>query len=218
MKDSLQVKCPNCGFTFNSKGKKAKVTCSNCGYSYSKFEALATKTFKENPKATLEFSGIKIHKPRGGQELSTKVKNEVYDRDNGRCVVCGSYQNLEFHHLIGRHRELLKHDLLSDPRYKDTVIGTHEAKNIVLICQKCHYLHTFWLNPKWWKSSYMKEMKLEHSSWKEPKVKQLFPGENYSALVLKQQMIGSKLANIALTQEPEEWKRYVTSIRNLRSS
>jgi 5-methylcytosine-specific restriction endonuclease McrA len=204
----MQVKCPNCGFIFYSKGKKARVTCSNCGYSYSKFEALAIKTFKDNPKATLEFSGIKIHKPRGGRELSTEVRNEVYERDKGRCVVCGSYQNLEFHHLIERHREILKNDLSSDPRYKGIVIGTHEAKNVVLICQKCHYLHTYWINPKWWKSSYVKEMKLVHGSWKEPKAKQLFPGQTYSALVHKQRMIDSALDTIALTQEPEEWKRY----------
>lgn len=53
--------------------------------------------------------------------ISQKVKDLVWNRDNGRCVVCGSNRNLEFDHII--------------PFSKG---GANTYRNIQLMCQTCN--------------------------------------------------------------------------------
>jgi len=81
--------------------------------------------------------------------LKAATKRAVYQRDLGRCVVCGSTEKLEYHHLLQVHRGIQKNNLENEPRYKNVKIGTDDISNIILLCQKCHYLHTFWINPMW---------------------------------------------------------------------
>ena len=62
---------------------------------------------------------IKIGRKR--EPIPQKVKDEVWRRDGGRCVLCGSQENLEFDHII--------------PLSKG---GSNTVRNIQLLCQKCN--------------------------------------------------------------------------------
>lgn len=58
---------------------------------------------------------------RAREPISEDVKFEVWRRDQGRCVICGSQENLEFDHII--------------PFSKG---GSSTARNIQLLCQNCN--------------------------------------------------------------------------------
>lgn len=64
-------------------------------------------------------------KPRRGAQgkFSTKTMKEIFERDGGRCVRCGTYQNLESkpHHVIFRSQG-----------------GPGTVDNGVTVCRPCH--------------------------------------------------------------------------------
>lgn len=53
--------------------------------------------------------------------ISAKVKKIVYERDGGRCVLCGSSQGLPEAHYIPR-----------------SAGGLGIEENVVTLCRKCH--------------------------------------------------------------------------------
>lgn len=53
--------------------------------------------------------------------ISSSVRMEVWRRDGGKCVKCGSRENLEYDHII--------------PISKG---GSNTARNIELLCEKCN--------------------------------------------------------------------------------
>jgi len=53
--------------------------------------------------------------------IPENVRHEVWRRDKGRCVTCGSVMNLEFDHLIPVSRG-----------------GSNTARNVQLLCQECN--------------------------------------------------------------------------------
>lgn len=57
----------------------------------------------------------------GRQPIPNDVKMFVWQRDRGRCVRCGSQENLEYDHII--------------PVSKG---GSNTARNIQLLCEKCN--------------------------------------------------------------------------------
>lgn len=63
-------------------------------------------------------NGVKIEIDR---YISPEVRREVWRRDQGRCVQCGSQLNLEFDHII--------------PISKG---GSNTVRNIQLLCEKCN--------------------------------------------------------------------------------
>lgn len=55
------------------------------------------------------------------RRISQSVKDKVWNRDSGKCVECGSNENLEFDHII--------------PHSKG---GANTYRNIQLLCEKCN--------------------------------------------------------------------------------
>jgi hypothetical protein len=55
------------------------------------------------------------------QPMSSNVKTYVWQRDGGRCVICGSKERLEFDHIIPIAKR-----------------GSNTARNIQLLCEKCN--------------------------------------------------------------------------------
>lgn len=56
-----------------------------------------------------------------GREIPQSVKEQVWRRDNGRCVVCGSQQGLEYDHIIPFSRG-----------------GASTFRNVQLLCESCN--------------------------------------------------------------------------------
>lgn len=83
--------CPYCNATLNKKDKSCKI-CGNI----------------------FEIS-------KDSRNLSENTKREVWRRDQGRCVECGSKERLEFDHII--------------PYSKG---GSNTPRNIQLLCEKCN--------------------------------------------------------------------------------
>lgn len=54
-------------------------------------------------------------------DISLKVKNEVYKRDNGKCIICGLY-GVPNSHVLRRSRG-----------------GLGICTNIVTMCPRCHF-------------------------------------------------------------------------------
>jgi 5-methylcytosine-specific restriction endonuclease McrA len=57
----------------------------------------------------------------GREPIPDDVKMFVWNRDGGKCVRCGSNQNLEFDHIIPLSRG-----------------GSNTARNLQLLCERCN--------------------------------------------------------------------------------
>ena len=55
------------------------------------------------------------------RKISQSVKDKVWNRDNGRCVLCGSNENIEFDHIV--------------PFSKG---GSNTYRNIQILCESCN--------------------------------------------------------------------------------
>ena len=58
---------------------------------------------------------------RKRKPISQNIKDKVWRRDNGKCVLCGSNENIEFDHII--------------PFSKG---GTDTYRNLQILCEKCN--------------------------------------------------------------------------------
>jgi hypothetical protein len=55
--------------------------------------------------------------------ITNTVYKKVFNRDKGKCAVCGSTNGLECHHIIPRSRG-----------------GIGEPSNLCMLCKSCHYV------------------------------------------------------------------------------
>lgn len=58
---------------------------------------------------------------RSNRSISVTVRREVWRRDQGRCVICGSQERLEFDHVI-----------------PVAMGGSNTVRNIQLLCERCN--------------------------------------------------------------------------------
>jgi len=92
--EKRKLKCPYCG-----EMRENEEYCKLCGYA-------KPEEIKEEERS---------------RTIPTRVRNEVWRRDNGRCVECGDKVNLEFDHII-----------------PFSLGGSNTARNIQLLCEKCN--------------------------------------------------------------------------------
>lgn len=65
-------------------------------------------------------------------DIPPNVKKIVYERDNGRCIICGKRGNPNAHFV------------------KRGQGGLGIPENVVTLCPDCHYQEDFGLNCKWY--------------------------------------------------------------------
>jgi hypothetical protein len=70
---------------------------------------------------TKQLEEPKVENEKSSRRISQTVKDKVWNRDGGKCVECGSNENLEFDHII--------------PHSKG---GANTYRNIQLLCEPCN--------------------------------------------------------------------------------
>ena len=53
--------------------------------------------------------------------VTDETYKKVYERDKGICQLCGTSQNLQLHHILGRGKTL-----------------TNDINNCIMLCENCH--------------------------------------------------------------------------------
>ena len=53
--------------------------------------------------------------------VKKEIYEQVYERDKGKCRLCGTSLNLQLHHINGRGKSL-----------------TNDINNCIMLCQHCH--------------------------------------------------------------------------------
>ena len=83
------------------------------------------KTSSKNITAEIVSEALKMLTPdqqvHGRLGIPSEVRREVWRRDGGKCVKCGSRQNLEYDHIIAVSQG-----------------GSNTARNIELLCEVCN--------------------------------------------------------------------------------
>lgn len=79
------------------------INCRNC-----------LKIERRNNKSINKVSKNKI-------SVTKETYNKVIERDNYKCRLCGTTQNLQLHHICGRGKKL-----------------TNDINNCIMLCQHCH--------------------------------------------------------------------------------
>lgn len=75
-------------------------------------------------------------------DIPPAVKRAVWERDGGRCVVCGSYNAAPNAHYISRAKG-----------------GLGIPKNIVTLCQNCHFEYDNGITPALYKKRILAHLK-----------------------------------------------------------
>ena len=95
------------------------------GYSETDVMALILDKLEQKKRkvdrAVVRISQSEFESANGRQPIPDDVKMFVWQRDGGRCIKCGSQENLEFDHII--------------PLAKG---GSNTSRNIQLLCEKCN--------------------------------------------------------------------------------
>lgn len=60
-------------------------------------------------------------KSNNKEEVTKETYNIVFNRDKGKCALCGTAKNLQLHHILGRSKLL-----------------TNKIDNCIMLCENCH--------------------------------------------------------------------------------
>lgn len=107
-----------------NKGIKQEEIAQQTGMLQSAVSRFFSLKFKPTLDTFLQIAkAIKVNFFFEDQErkIEQKVKDLVWNRDNGKCVLCGSNEKLEFDHII--------------PFSKG---GSNTYRNIQILCEKCN--------------------------------------------------------------------------------
>lgn len=126
--------CPNCGTLVDLQSKlfdaerKRLGPCDKCGEELWQLSSVSpNKTASSwqcgycGKKEILRAHGVGSRAADGRTAIPKDVQREVWRRDKGRCVECGSQEKLEFDHIIPHSRG-----------------GSNTTRNIQLLCEKCN--------------------------------------------------------------------------------
>jgi hypothetical protein len=92
------------------------------GFDLSQKDAVQLKVMMERAGAKIRIEQTARREPIAGRTpIPESVRHEVWRRDRGRCVDCGSRENLEFDHIV--------------PWSKG---GSNTARNLELRCEICN--------------------------------------------------------------------------------
>lgn len=114
---------------FNNSFYEVKVSASESEYTKEELAYfIKEKIYKANKKFEQIKKQVQLYEKfetknesERREPISEEVRFEVWRRDGGKCVICGSQKNLEFDHII--------------PFSKG---GSSTARNIQLLCQDCN--------------------------------------------------------------------------------
>lgn len=70
-----------------------------------------------------------------------EIRKMIYERDGGRCIICGSHWKLHFHHIVFR-----------------SSLGSDTLENLVCVCFRCHGIYCHGVKEKRWRESFKEYM------------------------------------------------------------
>jgi rubredoxin len=95
--------------------------CKKCQYAYIKSRGYNfTKTVRKYQKNASQRYGISVTSIR---KYGVKKALFIFDRDNRKCRVCGTENNLHIHHL---------------DHTGERISPNNEPENLILVCLSCH--------------------------------------------------------------------------------
>ena len=137
------ISCSKCSDTnhllkkVNNTGTSIYIECETCSKSnwmkpvnddYDTNELARTfrsyshlKLYNEDYSFSFNYNASVPNKKKVSRHISQSTKDKVWNRDNGKCVQCGSKEKLEFDHII--------------PHSKG---GANTYRNIQLLCEPCN--------------------------------------------------------------------------------
>lgn len=90
-----------------------------------------------------------MHKSTTKCDISPKVRQEVYDRDNHRCIICGN-PNVQIAHYIPRSR-----------------LGLGIPENLACLCVVCHFECDNGKNSKQYQARFRAYLQSKYEDWDE---------------------------------------------------
>lgn len=123
---------------FYCSRKRAVIEITDCyGCINKEYKKVAKSTLKTSSRLIAKKPINKVSKKR--VTVSKKTYEEVFNRCNGVCAICGTYQNLHLHHIDGRGKD-----------------KTDNPNNCIMLCSYCH-LEVVHKNNKYWRKK-LKEL------------------------------------------------------------
>lgn len=83
-------------------------------------------------------------------DISPTVRKEVVERDNCRCIICGSNQNLQIAHYVSRGR-----------------LGLGIPQNLGVMCVGCHFSYDNGKSHKEIEKLFREHLKAHYPNWNE---------------------------------------------------